>query len=184
MWIHGARPGNPLFDLARSLNLTLSRRQNYNSGAIFTVDGAARTDLVGYSRVVGSWARVLEPAIRRKRAEAAAAANASSAAGAAAPAPVPDEPLAAPFGRWLAAERALASPQARRQANLLAHTRFQVLLNANASELSALRYGDSKTIPEDDVVRVFLWEEGGCFSTANGWWMGLAERELDDRRCW
>jgi hypothetical protein len=32
MWIHLARPGNTLYDLARDMGLNISRKQNYNSG--------------------------------------------------------------------------------------------------------------------------------------------------------
>ncbi|KAI8468969.1 MAG: amine oxidase [Monoraphidium minutum] len=102
MWVHGARPGNPLYDMAGPLGLNVSRKQNYNSGAIFVPgSGGNRTRMLTY---MGGGSR-------------------RGVAGA-------------------------SSPLAGKREAFCQLT----LLNANVSELSTLRYGDAKTIPEDDVL--------------------------------
>ncbi|GBF93957.1 hypothetical protein Rsub_06206 [Raphidocelis subcapitata] len=150
MWAHGWNESHPLRPLISALGLNVSRKQNYNSGAIFQ-PGGGRSSFLSYAQVQRGWTNVLEANITRMRAAASAAAAAASAAPAGAGAAPPrDVPVLEPYLAWL--EGAWLSPNATRQANLLLHTRMQVLLNANASELSALRYGDAKTLPAEDVL--------------------------------
>jgi hypothetical protein len=123
MWIHSAAPGNPLFDLAGALNLNISRKQNYNSGAIFTPGTSTRSNLLSYARVSMSWNQVVEGNVTCQRAAAAAAAASSTAVGAPEPPPV-DAPLADVFRGWVAAEG--FEREQLRQAELIMHTRWQV----------------------------------------------------------
>lgn len=132
MWIHDGFAGNPLYDLATELNAPLSKEQDYLSTTSFASTGApanasARDD------VVLAWIYdVLQP-IQAMRANATAE----------------DVPIAAIYQAFLDKNR--FSPDQLEAANLLMQTTFQVLLNANISALSALRYGDAKIIPAVDV---------------------------------
>jgi hypothetical protein len=64
------------------------------------------------------------------------------------------------------------------QAHLVMHTNFQVLLNDNVTRLSALRYGDAKTLPAIDVLL-----PQGFDSLVNALKQGLDIRYNTRERC-
>lgn len=53
MWIHEGSPGNPAYDLAQQLNITISRQQDYYSIAPYLFDGTTATVA---EQAVGGWA--------------------------------------------------------------------------------------------------------------------------------
>jgi hypothetical protein len=128
MWAHGWNASHPLRPLVDSLGLNVSRRQNYNSGAIYQ-PGGGRSNFLSYAQVDRGWTSVLLANITRMRAAAAAAAAAAPAAGAPVDGPTGaqqqprDVPVLEPYLAWLGDAR--LSANAMRQANLLLHTRTQ-----------------------------------------------------------
>jgi len=155
MWIHGARkPDNPLPALTRSLGLRVSPLQDYYSGAIFAADGS-RANFLPLATAASAWQRSFLPAL----AAAKARTNASDPGAG-------DPSIQAVFDGWV--ERDLTPPPpaprgngtaeesgalaTRAAARLRLASNVETLLNADARNLSAARYGDSKTLPADDVV--------------------------------
>lgn len=135
MWIHNARdPSNPLPALAKKHGLKMSPLQDYNSGAIFATDGS-RAPLLPLATAAASWSRSFIPALRAVKMR-----NNTSE----------DESIWQAYEQW--------TQEGNKTADVLAAARLRLasnvetLLNADARNLSAARYGDSKVVPADDVV--------------------------------
>lgn len=137
MWIHDGLPGNPLYHLATSLNAPLSLEQDYLSATIYTVDGQ-ESDLTSRASVYFGYLTDVLDRIEMLRSDPAT--NSSDM----------DIPLSQIYSDFLVSQN--ISPELQPTTNLMAHTGFQVLLNANLTELSTLRYGDAKTLPAVDVL--------------------------------
>ena len=127
MWIHDGFPGNPLYDLATALGLPLTQAQDYFSTTVFQPDGGLANE-TSFREVYTAWLDVLAQidALR-------AAADDPATAGVGA-----DMSAASLLDAQLAAHPEWTAEQMR-QANTIFNTQLQVLLNANATDLSALR---------------------------------------------
>jgi hypothetical protein len=138
MWIHDGVPGNPLYDLAVSLNSSLSPQQDYFSAATFTVDNQPIAGGSNRDALFEGWLTDVISRIDTLRTDPAT--NVSSL----------DMPISQIYDDYLKNNN--ISAQQQLTTNLMAHTSYQVLLNANMTDLSTLRYGDAKTLPAIDVL--------------------------------
>ncbi|KAG7674994.1 hypothetical protein KSW81_002503 [Nannochloris sp. 'desiccata'] len=138
MWIHGGVPGNPLYDLAVNLNASLSPQQDYFSAATFTSDNIPIISGSNSELLFEGWLNDMIFRIDTLRADPAT--NVSSL----------DMPLNQIYQEYIINQN--ITPQQQQTTNLMAHTAYQVLLNANLTDLSTLRYGDAKTLPAIDVL--------------------------------
>jgi hypothetical protein len=138
MWIHGGVPGNPLYDLAVDLNASLSPRQDYFSASTFTSDNIPITSGSRSELLLDGW--VTDVIFRVEQMRTDPATNVSSL----------DVPLYQIYQEYLTNQN--ITPEQQETTNLMAHTAYQVLLNANLTDLSTLRYGDAKTLPAIDVL--------------------------------
>jgi hypothetical protein len=138
MWIHDGVPGNPLYDLAVSLNASLSPQQDYFSAATFTAENEPIVTESNRELLFEGWLADVISRIDLLRTDSTT--NVSSL----------DVPLSQIYEEYLAKNN--ITPDQQETTNLIAHTSYQVLLNANLTDLSTLRYGDAKTLPAIDVL--------------------------------
>lgn len=135
--IHDGFQGNPLYDLAVQLGEPLSPEEDYTSAYIATLDGSPSNQ----SERIDLYISFLDNVMDRITAlKSNPATNSSSM----------DVPLSQIYEDFVQKMNLTAKQQ--EATNLMAHTGFQVLLNANISKLSTLRYGDAKTLPAIDVL--------------------------------
>jgi Flavin containing amine oxidoreductase len=138
MWIHGGVPGNPLYDLAVNLNASISPQQDYFSAATFTSNNIPIPGGSNRALLFDGWLTDVISRIETLRTDPAT--NVSSL----------DMPLYQIYEDYIKNQN--LSPPEIETTNLMAHTSYQILLNANLTTLSTLRYGDAKTLPAIDVL--------------------------------
>jgi len=138
MWIHGGVPGNPLYDLAVDLDASLSPQQDYLSASTFTSDNVPLTAGQNSGPILNGW--ITDMILRIDTMRVDLATNVSSL----------DMSIYQVYQDYIAKND--LTPQEQQTTNLMAHTAYQTLLNANITDLSALRYGDAKTLPAIDVL--------------------------------
>ncbi|WPT16956.1 Polyamine oxidase 4 [Picochlorum sp. SENEW3] len=135
MWIHDAQEGNELYDFAKEKGEKISRLQNYNSGTIYSTENT-KLPTVDWIRAYANQGEF------RRNIDALKEAHTKDPS-------IPDVSLYAMYENFL---EATDPPKAIIPSlNLMTHANYQVLLNANLTDLSTLRYGDAKTLPALDV---------------------------------
>ncbi|KAI8103236.1 hypothetical protein M9435_004577 [Picochlorum sp. BPE23] len=135
MWIHDAQEGNELYDFAKEKGEKISRLQNYNSGTIYSTENT-KLPTVDWIRAYANQGEF------RRNIDALKEAYTKDPS-------IPDVSLYAMYENFL---EATDPPKAIIPSlNLMTHANYQVLLNANLTDLSTLRYGDAKTLPALDV---------------------------------
>jgi monoamine oxidase len=170
MWIHNARaPDNPLPALAKKHGLKMSPLQDYNSGAIFDAEGK-RAPVLPIASAAAAWQRSFLPALRAVKQRNNTANDESIWDVYQQTQPFVDDERENKTGNNNNNNTAvLAAARLRLASNI------ETLLNGDARNLSAARYGDSKTVPADDVVL----EKG--FSALVDAMLASADRPLDVR---
>ncbi|KAI8102694.1 hypothetical protein M9434_005492 [Picochlorum sp. BPE23] len=135
MWIHDAQEGNELYDFAKEKGEKISRLQNYNSGTIYSTENT-KLPTVDWIRAYANQGEF------RRNIDALKEAYTKDPS-------IPDVSLYAMYENFL---ETTDPPKAIIPSlNLMTHANYQVLLNANLTDLSTLRYGDAKTLPALDV---------------------------------
>ena len=139
MWIHDGIPGNHLYDLAVKLNASISPQQDYFSAATFTSNNVPiSANTSNRDALFEGWLTDMISRIDTLRNDPAT--NVSSL----------DMPIYQIYEEYTINQNLTA--RQIETTNLMAHTAYQVLLNANMTKLSALRYGYAKTLPAIDVL--------------------------------
>lgn len=137
MWIHDSTgpANNALEALALQQNETLTRLQNYFSGVLFNVQNERQSPAVymqGYGEAAG-----MRNAIKELQAQAKKD-----------PGNVSDVSIYDMYQRFKV-DYNITIEELPIQ-NLICYSGYELLLNANATNLSSLRYGDAKTVPALD----------------------------------
>ncbi|KAI8110878.1 hypothetical protein M9434_004452 [Picochlorum sp. BPE23] len=135
MWIHDAQEGNELYDFAKEKGEKISRLQNYNSGTVYSLNNT-KLPTVDWIRAYATQGEF------RRNVDAFKKAQSDDTS-------IPDMSLNAMYENFL--ETADPPESIIPSLNLMTHANYQVLLNANLTDLSTLRYGDAKTLPALDV---------------------------------
>lgn len=135
MWIHGGFAGNPLYDKAIQLGEPLSQEVDYFSSSVFSTTNQPLPP--GWELRTVVWRRDIINRINDLRDNPALNS------------PSQDVPIYKVYQDYVVNQS--LTQENITSANLLVHSAFQVLLNGNITQLSALRYGDAKTLPAVDV---------------------------------